>query len=287
MKPPPVKNRFGKSINKKPLLEEIPTTAKAGCVLLLNKFVKLEILPGWDVLMNDFEYVARIPYGDYPRELTYSEMCFEILKDLSWDAFLTIIERVYSLVKPQFQRISEFESETTISLDEAQKIYTDEFNTLLDEENLGYFFKGGFFSRKGRPQTQKSVMKMGSVLSDSRLEAVRLHFSKALNLFEQKDPDFENSIKECVCSLEALLEVKFGKAHDKELKKLSGKLIHPTIVEIINKIIAFRGDSRGVAHSAINSLKVDSVENELILNLVAGIVTYLYDKINEHDRIPF
>lgn len=287
MKPPPVKTRFGKSLNQKILLENIPPTAKAGCVLLFNKFVKLEILPSWEVLINEFEFIARIPNGDYQENYTFYEICIEIIKDLSWHAFLSLIERIYILLKPQYRMISEFESEISISLTETQTMFADEFNSLFEEENLGYVFKNGIFWRKGRPQTQKNIMKMGSILSDSRLEAVRIHYSKSLDLFEKKEPDFENSIKECVCSLEAFLEIKFGKEYDKGLRKLSGKIVHPTIISFIEKIIAFRGDSRGVAHPAINSLKVDSFEGELILNLVAGIISYLYDKIVEQERVPF
>lgn len=66
--------------------------------------------------------------------------------------------------------------------------------------------------RKGYIQTTKSVNKVMSVLTDPKLTKTRTHYMKAIEYFyNMKNPDYENTIKESVCALEASLIALFSR----------------------------------------------------------------------------
>ena len=169
--------------------------------------------------------------------------------------------------------------------------------TMLAEENIGYHFVDGQLQRRGRPQTQKSVQRLGAVLANSRLARVRAHFNKARKFFDERpEPDAENCVKEAVCALEASAEIFTGKPasrdFDRVIRQLQGnKLgeIPPPIAEGMIKLRAYRGGAQGVAHAALQGSTVSEIEAELVLSLVAAYITYLYDLFlqEEEEGIPF
>ena len=55
-------------------------------------------------------------------------------------------------------------------LSEVKAYYTDEINTLLAEENIGYQFVNGEFQRRGRAQTQKNIQRVGVVLGPEKFK---------------------------------------------------------------------------------------------------------------------
>ncbi|KJS87769.1 MAG: hypothetical protein JM58_03190 [Peptococcaceae bacterium BICA1-8] len=167
---------------------------------------------------------------------------------------------------------------------------------MLCEENLDYRFNNGQFEREGRLHTQKSIKRMGAILSNSELYLVRQHYNKALKFFGEKPiPDLTNCVKESMCALESCIEIITGKKASvnftkaiRELQKSDLINIPPTITESIIKIYAFRGESQGVAHSSPEGSKVTETEAELILNLVAAYITYLVDSLLiRKEDIPF
>ncbi len=285
-----------------PLHDDIPDTARVGVVGVLRRLVREKYVEDWRLLAEEALHVART----YPREFLHEvrekterepdteEICTTVIIGFEWNQFYTFCERVYKLLQAQ----GEWEDEwvETVPLSEVQEWYTDEINELLSEENLAYEFGDGVFQRRGRPQTQKVLQQVATVLADPRHSKVKKLFNKAVDSFQQRpEPDVENCIKDAVCALESCLEVLFGskasKDFDKVLSKRSGSSegqIPPPLAKGIKLLRAFRGDATGVAHAAPDGAKVSVVEAELTLSLVGSYITYLNDKFPpEEEEVPF
>ena len=214
------------------------------------------------------------------------------LVKLSWYQVLFFCERVYS----KFLR--EIGSECDYcytSLSEVREYYTDEINLIMDEENFAFQFVDGQFQRRGRAQTQKVIERLGFVLGDYRLEKVKKHYLKARKFFNNRPkPDCENCIKEALCALEASLEILTEKnaslEFDKSIKQIEGneqRQIPYPIGDAMIKLHSYRGSGQGVAHASINGNRVNAIDAELVLSIVASFITYLVDLLPFEEELPF
>lgn len=291
----PFTQRFGTGLPTTPIDRDVPESARIGLIHILNKLVRANYISSWADLALEALHTDRQWWYD---QMSDQDACIAIIRELQWDKFYIFCERIYRILKaPTSWNLQHEEEPVEIgTLAEAQSYYTDEINELLAEENLAYEFVGGMFQRRGRPQTQKSLQRVGAVLADSRYKRARWHYNKAVKFFNDRpDPDVQNCIKEAACALEATLETLFGKKaaknFDAVVRSKQGNeegQIPPTIADGIIKLRAFRGSAQGVAHSASGGGVVSIVEAELTLSLVASYITYLNDKFPpEVDDIPF
>ena len=76
---------------------------------------------------------------------------------------------------------------------------------LFEEESLGYEFREGLVQKAGQtPHGKPRSTRRKGALADLRLGAAQKHFSKALRHFRNRErPDYENTVKEAVCAVEA------------------------------------------------------------------------------------
>lgn len=206
---------------------------------------------------------------------------------LNWYQVYSFCERIYTnfLMDDPFG----------YSIQDVQQYYSQEINTILDEENIAFHFVNAQFHRRGRAQTQKAIERVGSVLSNPTLSVVRNYYNKARKFFDQRpNADFENCVKEALCSLEACVEILTGKRaskdFEKSIKQLLGnndKQIPSPIGEGMIKLHAYRGSGQGVAHAAIQGNRVSSLDTELVLSLTASYITYLVDLYLPKEDVPF
>ena len=133
------------------------------------------------------------------------------------------------------------------------------------------------------------------LLDQPRFKKAKYHYNKARHFFNQRpNSDTENCVKECLCALEACVEVVTGEIASKNFSKVvkrqtsnaPGK-IPPPIAEGMIKLHAYRGSGQGVAHAASHGNRVTVSEAELVLNLTAAYITYLADLYPEEEEIPF
>jgi hypothetical protein len=289
-RPIPFSQRFGTGLPTAPLDKNVPESARIGLLNILGKLTRNDYIATWFVIATEALYVGRRLRQEFPNDSQNSDedICISLIKEISWDKFYIFCEKIYTVLQP-----SEYEDS---SLAEVRQFYADEINVLMAEENLAYEFADGLFHRRGRPQTQKSLQRVSAILADPKYMPVRNHYNKAINFFnERPEPDIQNSIKEAVCALEAFVEILFGKKaaknFDDVIRSKQGNgagQIPPTISESIVKLRAFRGNTQGVAHAALEGGYADTVEAELVLSLVATYITYLYDRFpTKEEEIPF
>lgn len=280
-------------IESKPQNKDFPQTARIALIYLLedmcnkNLIISSDNCSSWGYILNELARAGRIVYDSDTWRSIRDELEW-LLNQVQWFKIFTFCERVHDRLITS--------SNSLQSLEEAKIYFTDELNQILFEENLDYKFENGIFERRGRLQTQKSINRMGSVLSDSNLVEVRKHYTKALRFFTQTpEPDYNNSIKEALCALELTIEICTGKNASNnfnqallELQGNGNEKIPSPIIQSMIKMYAYRGSGKGVSHSAPNGNKVSDLEAELVLNLVASYITYIVDSFPiTKDDVPF
>jgi hypothetical protein len=284
--------RFGLASGK-PVSNDFPRTAKIALSYIIEDLINRKYIHeghqgSWSVIITEALRISRI--DNYPDQFqTFREEFLWVLDQANWPRVFTFCERIYSrLLTDAYTKLE--------SLEYIRKYFSDEINQLLMEENMDYKFIDGQFERRGRAQTQKSIKKMGFVLSDSNLIEVRKHFNKAIKFFNQTlEPDYHNSVKEALCALECAIEICTGKDASnnftKVMKELEGSTkekIPAPISQSIQKIYAYRGSGQGVSHSAPKGYRVTELEAELVLNLIAAFITYIVDLFPiTQDDLPF
>lgn len=294
----PFEQRLGLKAEKS-ISNDFPDSAQVALIYLLEDMVNRNYIVGsdnatsWNNLLNGIYRIARLmqPNENWP---SYQDELKWVLTSTEWSKIFNYCERVYSHLLVEVSDLKE--QQIIATKQEVEKYFTDEMNILLSEDNFDYRFKNGQFERAGRLQTQKSLKRMGAVLSSSSLSIVRQHYIKAVKFFNNiEDPDYKNSIKESLCALELCIELTTGKPASKNftksIKELEGNgksQIPPQIAESIIKVFAYRGGGQGVAHAAQNGSKTTKLEAELILNITAAYITYIVDLFPENvEEVPF
>jgi hypothetical protein len=117
----------------------------------------------------------------------------------------------------------------------------------------------------------------GDVLADEDLASARRHYGKAKALLEGREPDYENSCKESVCTIESPATALTG---EKDLptaikKAARAELIPRPLDDMIIKIYAYRGNEPGVGHGQAAAPTVRRAEAELLFDLAAALGRYL------------
>jgi hypothetical protein len=225
-----------------------------------------------------------------------STECLGALTGMSWQLVYAFIERFYdNLLVENSTYVGDGDWRLDEPLDQVRQRFTEEINALLSEENLAYQFADGVFNRPGRPQTQRNIVRAQAVLADPHLLPAKQHFVKAQDFFSARPPDYENAVKEAICSLEAAIEIRSGRKVSKdftgEMEKLSGNAadkIPAPIAQAMIKLHAYRGAAKAVAHANPTGLNVSKYETELVLSTSAAWITYVADFFDSIEPdVPF
>lgn len=301
----PFNQRFGLA-ESKPISNDFPKTAQIALTYLIESLASREY--------QNFKFKQKVTTelfrsgrqhdADENQFGSFLDFVLSLLGDMKWEQIYIFCERIYDTLLAPAGTTSyygnpndpEINWEENESLSEIQEYFTNEVNTILVEENLTYHFVNGQFQRRGRAQTQKSLQRVGTVLSNPDLANVLSHYNKAREFFDEfPEPDVKNCVKEALCALEACLEILSKKSASKNFTKVvkqlegndNGQIPQP-IAQGMIKLHAYRGSGQGVAHAALQGSRVSEVEAELVLSLVASYITYLVDLLllSEED-IPF
>ncbi len=105
---------------------------------------------------------------------------------------------------------------------------------------------------------------------------VQNHFRKALIYYSQRPtPDYSNSVKEAVSSIEALARL-VTKKESGVLSELAQDLpIHSALKESLKKLYGWAGDEGGIRHAEKKTSKVDSTEARFILVIASALIHYV------------
>lgn len=180
-------------------------------------------------------------------------------------------------------RIYDFiEKYLRLSDEDTAERMTKEFNRILEEEVAPYRILKGLVV----PIISKSeLISIGETI-DTEYESVSIHISKALELYsDRQKPDYENSVKESISSVEAMCCIITGTSGGSAtlgntLKKLRdcGVYIHPAMETAFKQLYGYTSDSGGIRHGSIEFVEVASEDAKYMMVSCAAFVNYLMEK---------
>jgi hypothetical protein len=290
----PLKSRLGiVETNKKTISNDFTKEGRIALGYVLQQLEEKGLITRYEDITLEIKRVGRFTNSDIEKidRNEYPTYLIGMIVKLEWHQVFYLCERIYA----KFLKEMEYYGGTVATLEDARQAFTDEINLIMEEENLAYHFVNGLFSRRGRAQTQKALERVGTILSDPRLENVRKIYNKAKSAFDKRpEADVENCVKDAVCALELCLEIlapkPVGKDFSATIKRLQGNSLNqipPPIGESMIKIYGYRGSGANVAHGSNDGNKVTILEAELVLSMVATYITYLVDLMPLEDDIPF
>jgi hypothetical protein len=269
---------------------------------LLLDLVERGYLPNWIVIARELHRIGRLPIIAYDSSsvssLKQARADVEAaLENLGWAKAYDFCERLYGHLPQEIGYEDNYGGYTVeTSRGDIQMYIATELQRLFIEEDLAYEFAEGAVRRRGRKHTVELVAKSQVVLSDSRLLSARKHFDKALQFFRHPTrPDYENSVKEAVCAVEAAGKALFPMAKASTLGDLVKWLgsttetsVPKAICQTFTGAYAFRSGGDGVGHGGANGGKATLDVTEYLLAICASQIIYLVGLANSMEvDVPF
>ncbi|MEH6462136.1 hypothetical protein [Chitinimonas sp. JJ19] len=281
---------------------KFPTSARIGLVHLLIDLVDSEYISNWAVIARELHRISRLSPVEYNLNSATNLKALQndaikSLDNLSWEKCYDFCERLYTHLPSEVGYHDNHEDYIIkTSRGEIQAYIAGEIQRLFLEERLAYEFDEGTVRRRGRKHTTDLITRTQVVLGNPELQSARRHYEKALQFFRNPtNPDYENSIKEAVCAVEAAGKILFPTSKASTLGDLIKWLRYPNnvavpkaICQTFEGIYAFRSGGEGIGHGGTQGGKATLEVTEYVLALSASQIIYLVDIANASDiDVPF
>jgi hypothetical protein len=278
-----------------------PPTARNGLFHLLSDLLGKNYVANWSDIARELQRIARLPPVEYNNSKVNSISqakadVEEILNGLIWDKTYDFCERLHNHLAHDVGYAWNDDFQITTPKAEVQTFIAEELQRLFEEEELAFEFTDGLVRRRGRKHTVDVVTRAQVVLGDSRLASARKHYDKALQFFRHPaKPDYENAVKEAVCSVEAAGKSLFPTAKAATLGDLAKWLsstkevsVPKALIQTIIGIYAYRSGGDGVGHGGSVGGAATAEVAEYVLAVCASQIIYLVDVTKPQDSdIPF
>ena len=298
---PPFSQRLGGS---QPWIQgDFPETSRTALLHLLHDLVDRSYVKGWIDIDKEIRRIAREAPLVYDRDLaeTFQEARISvenIIETLTWSKVFDFCERLYSHLASPPSHWNDYleELEDSMPREEVQRYIVEELQRIFLEENLGYSFDQDGVRRRGRSHTIQQISKAEPTLGDPRLNTARQHYKKALHYFEHPTkPDYENTVKEAVCAVEAAARNLFPDTKSKTLGEVVKRIrgtgegqIPKPISDTITGLYAYRNSGDGVSHGGARGGKATPAIAEYALSLAASQIILLHEVASEDkEEVPF
>jgi len=152
-------------------------------------------------------------------------------------------------------------------------------NEALKKELSGFIFVGNRLI-PSTPRIEVEEIEHALVASRNFTQ----HLDKSLEILaNRKSPDYSNSIKEAISSVEALCQLITGNKKatlGEALKKLEIKLgdLHPALKSAFNSLYGYTSDAEGIRHGLIGNSKLDVEDAKFMLIACSAFINYLIAK---------
>ncbi len=156
-------------------------------------------------------------------------------------------------------------------------------NIFLKNEFSAYRFVNGLLVEVN---SKEEIIEIENAIRNSdKFKSVKTHLETALNLLSQREkPDFRNSIKESISSVEALSKIIISDSKTtlgQALKIIEIKHKIPnSLKSAFNSLYGFTSDEGGIRHSLLeNDVKIEMEEARFMLVTCSAFVNYLINKL--------
>lgn len=148
-------------------------------------------------------------------------------------------------------------------------------NYAFEKENIGYRMINGKISQITDPEELNSI---DQAIASSK-GPVYEHLTNALSLLtDRKNPDFRNSIKESISSIEALVKLKL----ENEAGTLGALLkhfdFHPALKKGLSSIYGYTSDADGIRHSLLEEERLTYEDAKFFLVLCTAFINLINAK---------
>lgn len=278
-----------------------PDSAQTALLHLLYDLEERGYVAGWPAIARELQRIGRQPPSSYdsssaPSIRQAKADAAAALTALQWEKAYDFCERLYSHLSQDAGHWGNYDNFTvTTPKSEVQKYISDEVERIFLEEGLAFEFSEGIVRRRGRRHTEDQATRAQVVLGDSRLIGARKHYGKALQFFRHPTkPDYENSVKEAVCAVEAAGKALFPSAKAAMLGDLTKWFastkdfaVPKALLKTIEGTYAYRSGGHGVGHGGATGGPATAEVAEYILGVSASQIIYLVDLERTNDDIPF
>jgi hypothetical protein len=281
---------------------DFPASSRTGLLHLVSDVIDRGYLSDWTVIARELNRIGRLTLVAYDSTSVSSTKqargdAETALQGLDWAKAYDFCERLHGHLPKDIGYEDNYGNYTLqVSKGDVQAYISGELQRLFLEEGLAYEFTDGAVRRRGRKHTVELVSKAQVVLADTRLLSARKHFDKAIQFFRHPTrPDYENSVKEAVCAVEAAGKSLFPMAKATTLGDLAKWLASTTDVSVpkaicqtITGVYAFRSGGDGVGHGGATGGKATLEVCEYIVAVCASQIIYFIDLANSMDAdVPF
>ena len=280
---------------------DFPPSARNGLIHILINIIDKEYVESWIALARELQRIGRFRPIEYNKSITSDlrqaqKDAEKIIEELEWEKIYDFCERLHNYLARATGYFwnDEFQEKETKA--EVQSFIAEELQRLFEEESLAFEFSQGLVHRRGRKHTIDLTARAKIVLGDPRLTSARKHYDKALAFFRNPSkPDFENTVKEAVCAVEAAGKALFPEAQAKTLGDLTKwlsssqeKIIPKTLIQTISGTYAYRCGGDGVGHGGSVGGAATKEVAEYVLAICASQVIYFTDISNSlENETPF
>ena len=152
------------------------------------------------------------------------------------------------------------------------------FNDVLAKESSAYRFVSGNIVQVTEEQ---EIVAIEKAMEDFR-GPVQAHLRRALELIsDRQNPDYRNSIKESISSVESLVALIVGERGTlgQLLKKLEDQQVHPALRTAFNTLYGYASDVGGIRHALLEAENVSFEEAKFFLVTCSAFVSYVQGKL--------
>lgn len=153
-------------------------------------------------------------------------------------------------------------------------------NEVLKQEMSGYRFVEDKITRV---TSTEEVVEIEQAINQDASSAVSIHLRRALELLSNRtSPDYRNSIKESISSVEALCTSLTGEATlGQALKRLAADRAiqtHPALNGAFRQLYGYTSDAGGIRHALLEEDNLDFEDAKFMLVSCSAFVNYLQAK---------
>lgn len=271
--------RYGyKKIDEKLLIKDVPQEIRQRLWNVFETYIFMEIRPTFFGNSSVYQstkgtYISNLwdKFFKKPLNNLFSSYGVDIINDMQ-KLFLEKLKwyEVYDF-------IDFFANEYPDEDEQNKETILDSINIVLKEEKVPYRIVNGAV----RPLTsEEEIKEIEKALNISdKYAPIREHLSKALNLLsDRKEPDYANSIKESISSLESLVQITLGvKGTLADL--LKGLNIHPALKQGFSNLYGWTSDDGGIRHGKTSETLEPKIEEARYMLITASaFINYVIAK---------
>jgi hypothetical protein len=161
--------------------------------------------------------------------------------------------------------------------------FKSEVNQILEEEMAGYRFIGGTLAPISSREEISSITSALATAQEKGLYGTQKHIETALALMARKpDPDYRNSIKESISSIESIAKQLTGEAGgglEKALSKLDSVVhFHGAFKAGLLSLYGYTSDENGIRHAILEEPNIGFDEAKFILITCSALVNFIISK---------